>query len=192
VAEIKSALELALEKAERYGRASKEEMASSQYQEQGRHLAVNYLKGEGDLAAELKGLPPEAQEAARGAVKEVLLRNLTLPRNGETDPRFNRSLEGLLLVASNPKAMARLKEELDQVLHNFLQVRHSAYQQLKSRFAATLGNVQRNLEAQYGTKMRLEVEHLPQFQEEWRRFLGQLHDQFGPMLEECKARMANS
>src|SRR5208282_1874631 len=39
VAEIKSALELALEKAERYGKASREELAAAQYQEQGRQLA---------------------------------------------------------------------------------------------------------------------------------------------------------
>jgi len=192
VAEIKSAIELALEKAERYGRASKEEMAVSQYQEQGRQLAVNYLKGEGDLDAELKALAPKAQEAALAAAKEVLLRNLSLPRNGETDPRASRAVEGLLLVARDKKAMARLKQELDQMLAQFLQVRHSAYQQLKSRFAATLGNMQRALEAQYRQKVRVEVEQLPQFQEEWRRFLGQLHDQFDPMLEDLKARMANS
>jgi hypothetical protein len=52
LAEIKSALELALEKAEKYGRASREELAQSQYQDQGRQLAVQFLKGEGDLAAE--------------------------------------------------------------------------------------------------------------------------------------------
>ena len=40
MAEIKSALELALEKAEQYGRASKEEMELAQHQEQGRRLAV--------------------------------------------------------------------------------------------------------------------------------------------------------
>ena len=56
MAEIKSALELALEKAEQYGRASREEMDVARYQEQGRQLAVQYLRGEGDLVAELKQL----------------------------------------------------------------------------------------------------------------------------------------
>jgi hypothetical protein len=191
VAEIKSALELALEKAERYGRASKEEMAASQHQEQGRHLAVNYLKGEGDLEADLQSLPPQAREAARSGMKDVLLRNISLPRDGEADPRFARALEGLLLVAENKKAMARLKAEMDQLLANFLQVRNSAYQQLKARFAATLGDMQRALEAQYRQKVRLEVEQMPQFQEEWRRFLGSLHDQFDPLLEDLKSKMAN-
>jgi hypothetical protein len=189
VAEIKSALELALEKAEHYGRASREEMASAQYQEQGRHLAVQFLKGEGDLTADLKNLPPEAQAAARLAIKEVFLRNIGLPRENTVDPRQDRALEGLVLVAGNSKDMARFQTELEQLLQQYIQVRNNALQQLKGRFATGAGQMQRNMEAQYGQKVRLDVENLPQFQEEWRRFLGQLQDQIEPMLAGLKEKM---
>jgi len=189
LAEIKSALELALEKAERYGKASQEEMAAAQYQEQGRQLAVEYLKGEGDLEAGLKGLPPQAQAAARAAIKEVLLRNIGLPRNGEADLRLGLAVAGLMLVAGNQKLMDRLKAELEQLLQQFLQIRNNAFQQLKARFAAGIGQVQRAMEAQLRQKVRLEVEHLPQFQEEWRRFQGQMLEQFEPMLAELKEKM---
>jgi hypothetical protein len=189
VAEIKSALELALEKAEQYGRASREEMALAQYQDQGRHLAVEFLKGEGDLAADLKNLPAPVQPAARLAIKEVFLRNLGLPRDNTVDPRQKRAVEGLLLVADNPKAMAHLQAELEQILQQYLQIRSNAVQQLKARFAAGVGQMQQAMEAKYRQKMDLDVEHLPQFQEEWRRFQGQLQDQFGAMLENLKARM---
>lgn len=189
MAEIKSALELALEKAEKYGRASKEELARGQFRDQGRQLAVSFLKEGGDLEAELSSLPAAAQHEARVAVKEVLLRNIILPRNGELDPRMTQALDGLLLVAQDKKAMARQKAELEQILQNFLQVRNNAYQQLKARFGASIGQMQRALEAQVRQKVSLEVEHLPQFQEEWRRFHGQLLDQFEPMLEACKERM---
>jgi hypothetical protein len=190
VGEIKSALELALEKAERLGRATPEEMAASQYQERGRQLAVHYLKEGGDLEAELRALPAAAQAAARAAVKEVFLRNISLPREGEIDPRQLRALDGLLLLASNKKGMARMKGELEQLLQNFLMVRNNAHQQLKARLGASLGSVQRALEAQYGQKVRVEVEQLPQFQEEWRNFQMNLIDQFEPLLEDCKAKMA--
>ena len=191
MAEIKSALELALEKAEQYGKASREEMAESQYRDQGRQLAVRYLKGEADLEADLNGLPAEVQPAARAAVKEVLLRNIGLPKNGEADERMARALAGLLLVAGNQKAMSRLMAEMEQLLQNFLQVRNNAYQQLKARFGAGIGNMQRALEAQLRQKVRLEVEQLPQFQEEWRRFQSQLQDQFEPMLDQLKTQMQN-
>jgi hypothetical protein len=189
LAEIKSALELALEKAERYGKASKEELAASKYQEQGCQLAVQYLKGEGDLEAGVQGLSPEAQPAARTAAKEVFLRNIILPRNGDPESRLERALAGLLLVAGDPKAMARHQQELGQLLQQFLQIRNKALQQLKARFAANLPQMQRAMEAQLRQKVNLEVEQLPQFQEEWRRFLGQIQDQFGAMLEQLKAKM---
>ncbi len=189
MAEIKSALELALEKAEAYGKSSREEMAAAQFQEQARLLAVKFLKGEGDLAAEFKSLPLEAQDAARTAIKEVFLRNIGLPRNGETDDRLDRALSGLLLVAGNKNNMARLQAELQQLLQQFQQFRNNALQQLKARFAQSLPQMQRALEAKTGQRMNLEAEHLPQFQEEWRRFHGQLVDQFEPLLEQVKDSM---
>jgi hypothetical protein len=189
VAEIKSALELALEKAERYGKASREELAAAQYQEQGRQLAVKFLKGEGDLDAELRELPPQAQEMARVAIKEVFLRNISLPRNGEGDERLDRALAGLMLVAVQKREMARLKGELQQLLQQFLQIRNNAVQQLKARFSQGVNQMQRAMEAKTGQRMRVESEHLPQFQEEWRRFYGSLQDQFEPMLDGLKDRM---
>jgi hypothetical protein len=189
LAEIKSALELALEKAEQYGRASKEEMELARHQDQGRQLAVQFLKGEGDLAADLNSLPPAIQPAARSAIKEVLLRNLGLPRDHEVDPRQDKAMEGLLLVADNRKTMAQLQTELEQVLQQFLHFRSNALQQLKARFAAGVGQMQKAMEAQYRQPMNLDVERLPQFQEEWRRFQGQLQDQFDPVVENLKERM---
>jgi hypothetical protein len=189
LAEIKSALELALEKAEQYGRATKEELTRDRYRDQGRQLAVNFLKDGGDLEAGISSLPAPAQDEARTAIKEVLLRNITLPRNGELESRRAHALEGLMLVARDKNAMARHKAELEQLLQNFLQVRNNAMQQLKARFGAGIGQMQRALEAQMRQKVKLEVENLPQFQEEWRKLQGQILDQFEPMLEAYKERM---
>jgi hypothetical protein len=189
LADIKSALELALEKAEQYGRASKEEMELAQYQEQGSRLAVQFLKGEGDLAADLKTLPPQTQPAARLAVKAVFLRNLGLPRETAADPRQDRAMEGLLLAAEDRKAMAQLQTELEQVLQQFIHFRANALQQLKARFAAGVGQMQQAMEAKYRQPMNVDVERLPQFQEEWLRFKGQLQQQFEPVMENLKERM---
>jgi hypothetical protein len=189
LAEIKSALELALEKAEQYGRASKEEMELARHQEQGARLAVQFLKGEGDLSAELASLPPQTQPAARLAIKEVFLRNLGLPRENAVDPRQDRAVEGLLLVAGDRKAMAQLQAEMEQLLQQFLQFRSNALQQLKARFAQGMAQMQKGAEAQYRQPMNLDVERLPQFQEEWLRFKGQLQQQFDPVMANLKARM---
>jgi hypothetical protein len=189
VAEIKSTLELALEKAERFGRASPEELQREKYQEKGRQLGVQYLVEAGDLQAALQDLPAEAREVARTAVKEVLLRNITLPKDGDLEERLTRALDGLAIVASNKKGMARLKAEVEQIIQNYLMTRNNAYQQLKNSFSHSLNNVQRALEAQYRQKIRVEVEHLPQFQEEWRKYQANLLAQFEPILADRKSRM---
>lgn len=192
MAEIKSALELALEKAEQYGRATKEDLLQDKYKEQGRQWAVNYLKEEElDLEKELAALSPEAQPLARVAMKEVFLRNITLPKEEAIDARLNKAMEGIMVVATNKKAMGRLKQEVDQLLQQFLMARNSALQQLKNSFMQTLGNYTRALEAQLKSKVRLDVENLPEFQQEWRKFEGNLLDQFEPVLEDRKQQMLN-
>ncbi len=192
MAEIKSALELALEKAEQYGRASKEDLLEDKAKEQGRQWAVQYLKEEEvDLEKELAALPPEAQPGARFAMKEVFLRNVTLPKEEAVDARQQRALEGMMLTATNKKAMNRLKQEVEQFWQQFLMARNTAYQQLKNSFSQSLGNYTRALEAQLKTKVRLDVDHLPEFQQEWRKFEGNLLSQFEPVLEDRKQQMLN-
>jgi hypothetical protein len=190
VAEIKSALELALEKAEAYGRASKEDLLQEKFNEQARHLAVQFLKEEElDLEKELAALPKEAQGGARLAMKEVFSRNITLPKEEAVDSRVDRALQGMMTTATDKKTMGRLIQEVDQLLQQFLMARNSAYQQLKTSFMQTLGNYTRALEAQLKSKVKLEVEHLPEFQQEWRKFEGNLMAQFEPLLENRKQQM---
>lgn len=190
MAEIKSALELALEKAEQYGRASKEDLLQEKYKEQGRQWAVQFLNVEEiDLEKELATLPPDAQPLARVAMKKVFLRNITLPKEETVDVRLERALEGVMEAATDKRAMGRLIKEVDQIMQQYLIAKNSALQQLKNSFGQTLGNYTRALEAQLKTKVRLDVEQLPEFQQEWRKFEGNLTAQFEPLLEDRKQQM---
>lgn len=193
MAEIKSALELALEKAEAYGRASKEDLLQDKFNEQARHLAVKFLKEEDlDLEKELAALPKEAQAGARLAMKEVFSRNVILPKEEAVDSRVERALQGMMTTASDKKTMGRLIQEVDQLQQQFLMARNSAHQQLKNSFMQTLGNYTRALESQLKSKVKLEVENLPEFQQEWRKFEGNLMTQFEPILEDRKRKMLNA
>ena len=192
MAEIKSALELALEKAEQYGKATKDDLLQDKFKEQGRQLAVQYLKEEDvDLEKAVAALPAEGQPSARLAMREVFLRNITIPKDETIDPRQDRALEGMMVTATNKKGMTLLKQEADQLLQQFLMARNTAFQQLKTSFMQTLGNYTRALEAQLKSKVRLEVENLPEFQQEWRKFEGNLMTQFEPLLENRKQQMLN-
>jgi hypothetical protein len=186
MAEIKSALELALEKAERYGKASPQEMQEVKWQEQARHLAAEFLRGKIELEPELKNVPPEARAALDRQVKEILLRNINLPREGVVDDANTRAQAGLLQVARDKKATQRVLQEIKQVFVSYEQVRQNAMQQLKAQFNAQLDSVRKNLEAQMQRPLKVDVEQTPQFQEQWRTFEAQLNQQFEPLLDKHK------
>jgi hypothetical protein len=190
MAEIKSALELALEKAERFGKASPQELQEAKWQEQARHLAGEFMRQKIELEPELKKFPPEAQSALTNNVKGILLRNINLPREGVVDDANKRAQAGMLQVARDKKTMQRILQEIDQLYKSYAQVRQNALQQFKAQFNAQLDNVRKNLEAQMQRPLNVDVEHTPQFQEQWRNFETQLNQQFEPLLDKHKAMLA--
>jgi len=190
VAEIKSALELALEKAERLGRATEQEMHETECRERARHLAADFLREKLELDEELKKIPPESRPLVVATIKEVLLRNITLPREDVLQFTAQRAQAGMLQIARNKKAMQRLLNEVAQLCKNFEQVRQKSFEQLKASFASGLNNIQRALETQMHMKVKIDVEHTPQFREEWRKFEANLIGQFEPLLEQYKSQMA--
>jgi hypothetical protein len=190
MAEIKSALELALEKAERYGKASPQEMQEVKWQEQARHLAGEFLREKIELEPELKMLSSEAQTALCKYVKEILLRNINLPREGVDDAANKRAQAGIVQVTRDKKAAQRLIQEINQLFAGYEQVRQNALQQLKAQFNAQLDSVRKSMEAQMNRPLKVDVENTPQFQEQWRAFEAQLNQQFEPLLDKHKAMLA--
>ncbi|MFP3868551.1 MAG: hypothetical protein ACLFUU_10380 [Desulfobacteraceae bacterium] len=189
MAEIKSALELALEKADRLGRATEREMQDTEWRERARHLAADFLREKVELEEKIAKIPPESRPLVVDTLKEVLLRNIILPREGVLELNSERAQAGMLQIARDKKAMQRLVNEVAQLCKNFEQVRQKSYEQLKASFASSLNNIQRSLEAQMHMKVQLDVEQTPQFQEEWRKFEANLVNQFEPLLEQYKAQM---
>jgi len=190
LAEIKSTLELALEKADRIGKASPAEMQSAARVERARHLAGEYLREKCDLDAEVAKLAPEDRSDILATLKDVLLRNISLPHGDSMDPSCRLAMAGMVQVAKDKKTMQRLVAEINQLFKSYAQVRTNALQQLKTSFSSQLEGVKRAYEAQTHMKVNVDVEHLPQFQEEWRRFESQLSQQFEPLLDKHKAQMA--
>ncbi len=143
-----------------------------------------------DLEPELKKFPPEAQSALAKHVKEILLRNINLPREGVVDDANKRAQIGMLQVARDKKAMQRVLQEIDQLYKSYAQVRQNALQQVKAQFNAQLDSVRKTLEAQMQRPLNVDVEQTPQFQEQWRNFEAQLNQQFEPLLDKHKSMLA--
>ena len=90
--DIKSAREIAMEKIEKLGEATEEERQRWKYVHEGKKLAAEYRKGEGELLGGLgkyeKGV---ARYVAEGAA-DVLLRNINRPSKDKTNKNNKKKM----------------------------------------------------------------------------------------------------
>jgi len=188
--EIKSAFEKAMEKVEKLGKASPEEIGRLEYIPQGQRLAGSYLREECDLASELGKFTEELKKWIIEGAQEVFLKNIDLPINEAVKYRNKRAMEGLKLIKRDKGRVENVFSKIRRIFEHYEvqgePQRRQAYESLKSQFEAKL---QQALQQQLGSqalRIRVDVESQPQFQEEWRKLLAQLNSQYYKVLDEYK------
>ena len=189
--EIKSALEIAMEKAERLGKASKEELEREEFYAQGRRAAARFLSGEvKDLKGELGSVPPQGLKAAMEGAVDALVRNILLPKDEFQAGTAKKALQGIeALKGSTAKATCM---RIGELLQLYGQTRRQYLEQMKAQFQGQLGGVKQAIAQQYGAQAAagIDVENLPEFQEAWSKFSSELDSQFEAQLAPLKEYLA--
>ncbi len=188
MAEIRSALEIALEKADRLGKASKEEINADKWLDEGKRTAARYLdqEGEQDLRELVSQAPPEGLTQVLKGASEVLLRNVVLPRDRDQVQVIKKALSGL--VAIKGSTARQVASRIEELVEGYLQTRDHYYQQIKAQMQSRIGGVQQALAQQYGMGLpgELDLESMPEFQQEWANLTSQLREQFEEQLAPLK------
>ena len=191
--EIKSAAEIAREKIEKLGGATEDERLKWKYVPEGEKLAARYIKEDINLVNEINKFEKEARQyVARGAA-DILTRNINLPKTDIARRVNKKAMEGLKAIKNDKVAIENVFSSMRRVLDYYVQQgeqqRKQAYESLKVEFAA---KVQQAIKQQTGinTKMKIDVERQPQFQQEWRKVLTQLDSQYLTLLNEYKRELA--
>ncbi|HID98407.1 MAG TPA: hypothetical protein EYP57_09530 [Thermodesulfobacteriaceae bacterium] len=185
--EIKSALEIAMEKADRLGRTSREEIKKDERINTGRRLAARYINGETeDLKAALSEFEAAVLPDILNGATDALLRNIVLPRDKDQLSTIRRAMKGIVDIKGSPAN--QVLPQMEDLLSAFEQTRDHYRDQLKAQFQGRLGEVQQAVAMQYGSEAAssVDVEALPEFQQEWTRLSGELNDQFEQKLDEMK------
>ncbi len=190
--DIKSALEIAREKVEKLGEPTEVERLKWKYVPEGERLAARYLKEECSLVAELGKFEDKAAEYVAQGAAEVLISNITLPRDNLARRNNKRVMEGLKVLKRDKASVENVYSGLRRIFDHYLgqgdQQRKQAYATLKAEFAARVKQaVQQQVSPLMGINMN--VERQPQFQEEWRRMLAQLDSQYYRHLAEYKREL---
>ncbi len=190
--EIKSALEIAMEKVAKLGEITEEERLHWKHVPEGEKLAARYLKQNLNLLSELGKYEEKEKKYVIEGIQGVLVRNIDLPRNDFLRKKNKRVMEGIKLLKNDKVSVENVFSKLRRVFDHYAeqgeQQRQQVYESLKADVEA---KIQQAVKQQVGTlaNVRIDVESQPQFQEEWRRALAQMDAQYNTIIDECKQEL---
>jgi hypothetical protein len=190
MAEIRSALEIAMEKANRLGAADKNEAAAEALFNKGRRLAARYMNGEEkDLQTGLKDIKKDDLAHVINGTTEVLLRNMTLPRNKDQWPLIKRAFSGIVALKGSP--VKEIIAQIEQLFKTYELTRTRYYDQLKAQMQGRLSGLQQSVAKQYGAAAAasIDIEALPEFQNEWSKMSSEINGQFDHHLQQLKSQL---
>jgi len=192
MSDIKSAVEIAMEKVEKLDKATDEERLKWKYVPEGEKLAARYLKQNLNLVAELAGYEEKVLRYIKEGASEILIRNINLPKSELAKKNNKRAMEGLKTLKSNKVGVENIYSKMRNIFKHYIeqgeQQRKQAYAGLKGEFEA---KVKQAIQQQMGPVIgiKIDVERQPQFQEEWRRLQIQLDSPYTKRLDEYKQEL---
>ncbi|MFC2001556.1 hypothetical protein ACFLUZ_03510 [Chloroflexota bacterium] len=190
--DIKSAWEIAMEKIEKLGGVTDEERLKWKYVPEGENLAVKYIKGDCDLAAELKIYDEKARKPVTDGANGVLVRNISLPKNELSKRDSRKAMDGLKILKDDKVAVENVYSKIRRIFEHYAgqgeQQRRQAYESLKAEVGDKL---QQAMQQQLGSfaKVNIDVESQPQFQDQWRKLQTQMDLQYIQHLDEYKQEL---
>ena len=191
--DIKSALEIAMEKAERLGKATDEERLRWKYVPEGEKLAARYIKQDCNLVVELSQYEDNIKKCIIEGVADILIRNINLPNSHLAKRNNRKAMDGLKTVKSDKASVENVYSKMRRIFNHYAgqgeQQRKQAYESLKAEFEA---KIKQALLQQLGSfvGIKIDVERQPQFQEEWRKIKTQLDSQYVKLLDEYKQELS--
>ena len=191
MSEMKSAWEKALEKVEKLGKPSDEELKQLEHVPVGNRLAAAYLREESyDMEAELaKYKDTEIRKHIIHGAEEIFLRNITLPNNDQVKQAAKKAMSGIRILKENKKQLEAIFDRIENLLTYYEQARQQALAQFKQSFEAKIQQTAQALQQQGGNTAAIEQQLQQQFQEEWHRVSSQLDAQYEQSLKEHKQQI---
>ncbi|MGA7279486.1 MAG: hypothetical protein WBW79_16220, partial [Desulfocapsaceae bacterium] len=123
MAEIRSTMDMVMERAARLAAEAEDTGSDDDLLNQGMRLAAAYLSGqEQDLMGLLQARPSSEQMAIRAGMAKTMLRNIVLPRDyDEISEQSQLSLTGLQKLSGNSSDITAICSELQQILEQYSQ-----------------------------------------------------------------------
>lgn len=185
MAEIKSTMDMVLERAAKMAAAAAPEVENEDLVRTGMRFAADYLnQKETDLAQLLGTQAPQDQVSVRKGMVQTLLRNIVLPRDEQLQELGKVALQGVLSLGGESAEIQAICQELTQILEQYGQHKDQTTQQLEDAIRAQLEQQQagQGLERQQPVNPAMH----PQYREELTKMLTNLNNQYNDAMEQRK------
>ncbi len=189
MSQIKSALELALEKTQDV-HSDRKSLEAYEMRQQGKRL-VSKLNEDPDLdiKKELKQFSGEQQRSVKEGFYQVIMSNLGLP-NSEADLAKIDTLEkGLGAVIKDRGSVQQLFEQTRGLLKQYLENRQHLIEQLRNAFADRMRQREEELARQFGHAVKIDPAQDPEFASALQQHMGRLRQQYEGVLQQLRTEL---
>jgi hypothetical protein len=192
MAEIKSTMDMVMERAARMAARAVDQPDSQESERTGMRLAAEYISlSLEDLGQVLAGQSATEQMVVRRGMAQVLLRNIVLPRDEALMTTSLRAMQGLVEMEQSAGDIMAICAELKQILEQYNQHKEQIRKQLEDAVRAQLDQ---KLGGQQGTlagsRMSIDPAMHPLFQKEWTRMKAELNQQYNQALDQRKEMLS--
>lgn len=176
-----------MERAAKMAAQAEDENPAENLEKKGMKIAASFINNPkaDSLLSTIAELEEEEKQEVMGGIAQTLLRNITLPRDGEPSMSSLRSLQVVQELAGSNSACATACAELQQILDQYGQHKEQVQQQLEEALRGQLEQ-QAMMQGQTGEGATMNPKLHPQYQEELGKMLSDLNDQYTQALTERK------
>lgn len=188
--EIKSALEIALERTQGVA-GNKEKIEADNFIKEGKRLASSLMSisdstSETDVREKLKGFTGKQLGWVREGMFQALAANIVLPLDDTYRERLGVVARGLQELIPDKKKIAYVFDQLNKFFDQYLERRSAVRAQLEQQLAPRIKAREAQLSQQVGRKVRLNPMQDPEFANALQKSVGQLDERYQEALTNLK------
>ena len=190
MSEIKTALELALERTEGIA-GDKKSLEVHENKTIGKRLVSQISNDpEFDLKAELKKYSADQINGIREGMYSVLITFVALPAGEDDLPRYSVVKKGMRHIVRDSKAAISVLEQTEELMRRYLESKTQLIDALRKQFEPRLRKREEELARQYGHAVKIDPATDPEFTKVLQGHLGNLQDQYENVLDQVRAELA--
>ena len=182
--EIKTALEIALERTETV-KSDKSSVEQFEMKRRGKKLANAFLDGDVDLPGEIKKTQDDGRESLKQGIFDVLVTQIVLPAGKEDEKRIEKVGNGLQAVI-NDSQFSVMFRQLVQLFGQYLKESAQYEQAIRQQYAPKLRQKEEELSRRMGREVRIDPFQDPEFVAFYNQHMSALKGNYETVIEQAK------